>query len=409
MPGDTLFDIHQVIESHFKSDFVYPRGWLKELLFQKFEWVETNTLNFIIQSLLKYYIHLPTRIPLEWIVHSLGVSIATLPDSTLPITVKKVSQRAQEQRITRLSRRMKQELSAITILLKYPLKLLQTLEKEYLGIPTQDYGGQFEVLQFDGTSSWEGKVTLGLVYENDQKIKAYGPKRCIKSEVYSVLLEHIQSDLLYSTKIQHDTSHLRCQFIKGARTMQHTDSFRGNMESYLMPLGTGFTLFVRLWPNFKCSVIEIDGFYCIPFLFDSDGFCVLNFEVYSGSSNFRKIMLPRSDLQKAKPIGDLPFVVVGPKGTGLQIAPMKYKIETSPKNYAVISMQEAKEKMIPNSTIPHRTLKVITKQFEWGSFIAWRNIHWANGNFSCPCLSIFFRPLCENPTGANMANVIDLR
>jgi hypothetical protein len=56
------------------------------------------------------------------------------------------------------------------------------LEKPKLGVPQQDYGGQFEVLQFNGSSGLEGKVTLGLVYENAQKEKAYGRKLCIKSE-----------------------------------------------------------------------------------------------------------------------------------------------------------------------------------------------------------------------------------
>jgi hypothetical protein len=88
---------------------------------------------------------------------------------------------------------------------------------------------------------------------------------------------------------------------------------------------------------------------------------------------------------------------------------LKYQIESSPKNYPVISMEDAKLRMIPNKSFPTKNLQVIKKQFEWGSFIAWRNIHWANGDFSCPRLSIFFRPLRENPTGANMSNTVDLR
>jgi hypothetical protein len=197
-----------------------------------------------------------------------------------------VSNDAKRKQIYRQSQKMKQQLSAITILLNFPTKLLQGMENEHIGIPHFDYGGQFEVLQFVGNSVHEGKVTLGLAYENGQKEKAFGRKRCIKSESQVLLLEHIKRDLLRSKEIKHDTMHVRCQFIKGARTMQHTDSFRGNMESYLMPLGSNFELNVRLWPNFKCSVINIDGFLCIPFLFDSDSLCVLNFDYYEGSSKF---------------------------------------------------------------------------------------------------------------------------
>jgi hypothetical protein len=405
MPAYSLFDIHQVIESQHKSQFATSKGWLKETLVLKFDWVGETAIRFIIQALLNYYKYVPSTIPVEWIVFSLGEPTESSQDTRRSTQ----SPNALRQHLHRQKLKYKKQLSAIKILLNYPLKLLQTLEKQRLGVPTQDYGGQFEVLQFNGASGLEGKVTLGIAYENDQKVKAYGRKRCIKSEEQLLWLEHIQRDLLGSQTIEHDTSHLRCQFIKGARTMQHTDSFRGNMESYLMPLGVDFALYVKLWPNFKCSVIEIDGFQCIPFLFDSDGLCVLNFDVFQGSNKFRKILYPREALGKAKPIGDLPFVAVAPKGDGLQIAPMKYQIESSPKNYPVISMEEAKLRMIPNKSFPTKNLQVIKKQFEWGSFIAWRNIHWANGDFSCPRLSIFFRPLRENPTGANMSNTVDLR
>jgi hypothetical protein len=332
-----------------------------------------------------------------------------LDTATITTAVKAVSEQAQRQKIHRQRNKMKQRLSAITILLNYPIKLLQTIEKESLGIPQEDYGGQFEVLQFSGKNDLEGKVTLGLVYENDQKQKAYGRKRCLKSESKLLLLQHIKSDLLASKKIQHDTTHLICQFIKGTNIiMQHTDSFHGNKESYIMSLGIHFELCVCLWPNFKCSVIEINGFQCIPFLFDSDGLCVLNFQLFNGSSKFHKIKYPRAATRRVKPIGDLPFVAVAPKGNCLQIAPLQYQIEMSPRNYPVISMEEAKDRMIPNKSIPTKTLKVLSKQFEWGTFIAWCNIHWANGDFSCPHLSIFFCPLCENPTGANMLNIVDL-
>jgi hypothetical protein len=40
-------------------------------------------------------------------------------------------------------------------------------------LPQEDYGGQFEVLEFKENSGLEGKVSLGLVYENDQKEKVW--------------------------------------------------------------------------------------------------------------------------------------------------------------------------------------------------------------------------------------------
>jgi hypothetical protein len=91
MPSHSLFDIHQVIESQHKSQlatpkdtsqFATPKGWLKDTLVLKFDWVGQKTICFIIQTLLNYYIYVPTRIPFELIVFSLGESTESLKDTT---------------------------------------------------------------------------------------------------------------------------------------------------------------------------------------------------------------------------------------------------------------------------------------------------------------------------------------
>jgi hypothetical protein len=78
-----LFDIHQVTGSQHTSHLsTTPKGWLKDTLEQKFDWVEHTTILIIIQALVNYYRYKPSRIPFEWILSSLGVLIESLELTT---------------------------------------------------------------------------------------------------------------------------------------------------------------------------------------------------------------------------------------------------------------------------------------------------------------------------------------
>jgi hypothetical protein len=77
-----LFEIHQVIESQYTSEFANPKGWLKDTLVLNFDWVGQKMICFIIYMLFNYCRHQPTRIFFEWIVDSLGQSTEILQDTT---------------------------------------------------------------------------------------------------------------------------------------------------------------------------------------------------------------------------------------------------------------------------------------------------------------------------------------
>ena len=63
-----------------------------------------------------------------------------------------------------------------------------------------------------------------------------------------------------------DIAYMRVQFMRGARTVLHTDSFRGGMKSSLILLKYAYKLIIQLFP----SVILIHDFLCISFHLDKE-------------------------------------------------------------------------------------------------------------------------------------------
>jgi hypothetical protein len=94
------------------------------------------------------------------------------------------------------------------------------------GVSDTDYGGHFQTLNCTNLNG--GKLSIGLCYKNDKKSLATGTEICINSKKYLSLLKLIESSIKESTKIYHPTTFLRAQFLYGAETQKHTDSFRGN-------------------------------------------------------------------------------------------------------------------------------------------------------------------------------------
>jgi hypothetical protein len=143
-----------------------------------------------------------------------------------------------------------------------PFKDLQRMAINSQGVSHVDYGGHF--LTLNCTDAHGGKLTVGFYYENDQKRVAYGAPMCKKSKKYLFLLNLIESSIKESTNIDHPTSFLRAQFLYGAYTQKHTDSFRGNWYSYIMAFDEGYELSILLFPNFRTSVVEVSGSNYIP-------------------------------------------------------------------------------------------------------------------------------------------------
>jgi len=183
---------------------------------------------------------------------------------------------------------------------QFPLKDLKRLSVASQGVAVKDYGGHFQTL--NTTNPKGGKLTIGLVYENDQKSIANKKLMCEESKKHLTLLKLVESSLVVSTKISHPTTYLRAQFLYGAQTKHHTDSFRGNWFSYIIAFDAGYRLTVQVFPNFRTSVVEVCGTNYIPLSYNSEkGFLALTFEP---NQPMKRVILPPDSHNHCKPVVD---------------------------------------------------------------------------------------------------------
>ena len=281
---------------------------------------------------------------------------------------------------------------------QFPFKDLKRLAVASQGVSVKDYGGHFQTL--NTTHPKGGKLTIGLVYENDQKSIATGKSMCQDSKKHLTLLKLIECSLLASTKIAHPTTYLRAQFLFGAQTKLHTDSFRGNWLSYIIAFDAGYRLTVLLFPNFRTSVVEVCGTNYIPLSYNSEqGFLAITFEP---NQPMKRVILPSDSYKDCKPVGEFNFVVVGVKANGkIQVAPLGYEYARTPKEYTHLTQEQAFEKMTVKKTKPYRVYKTFDKVGVWNEFVAWQHIHWLSSGDNVRRISVFFRPLREVPTANN--------
>jgi hypothetical protein len=182
----------------------------------------------------------------------------------------------------------------------FPFKDLQRMAVGSQGVSHMDYGGHF--FTPNCTDAHGGKLTIGFFYENDQKILVHGTPMCQNSKKYLFLLRLIKSSIKESTNIDHPTTFLRAQFLYGAYTQKHTDSFTGNWYSYIIAFAKGFELSILLFPNFRTSVVEVSGSNYIPLSYSpQNGFLAIIFEV---NQPMRRVILHPNAYKTCKPVGD---------------------------------------------------------------------------------------------------------
>lgn len=320
------------------------------------------------------------------------------------------------------------ELAPSASALKRPLKT------EHLGTH-HDHGGHQKALNFPMNSNLKasGNLSIGLVYDGEwkekSKIAGNGVKeRCNKSDqhidfllIIEEALETILKGKLWKeAKVKWDglavlvRKSMRVSVLVGARTLAHTDSYRGNTPNFLYivkkaddPQGC---LVYDTFPKFKSSVVSIHGKLYVP-------------HSYSEASN--EVRCIGSDPQNSKkptfyvfncdvidamlPYGDLPYGIVGWKVNGkIQVIPFReeQKLYSSPFNFHEVSWDDlistASQKCNQVHKKPRRRIVDLDKYNEWQIFMAWQYRHWWVGNNMLMRFHAFFRTMRQASPSSNV-------
>ena len=270
-----------------------------------------------------------------------------------------------------------------------------------------------------------GTLTIGLVYDGDwkQKSKLAGKgekQRCNVSERFLPFLltvrEMVMPFLEEELKLWVDDS-LRINILCGARTLSHTDSYRGNTPNLLyipggQPGATGCLMY-DTFPRFKCSVVTIHGEYYIPHNYSEasgEVRCIGEDPERKGFPIF--VIFPMDALDAMLPVGDLSFGVVGWKRNGdINVIP-EYEgvcLYTKPANggatiFLTKRWQEIIDEAKSNPVLkrPRKRIVTLGDTDKWMQFRAYQYRHWWTGNPNLVRYHVFFRTVREVPTCSNI-------
>lgn len=276
-----------------------------------------------------------------------------------------------------------------------------------------------------------GTLTIGLVYEGDWKrdSKTAGKGQrvmCKQSEKYLSFLLQVKEMLLdhpniHSTVKLNIDECLRVNALYGARTLRHTDSFKGNTPNALFIRSgnqePGYLLYDR-FPEFKSSVVKISvgaaGYkYFVPHSYSeaSDEIrCIGENPNKPGFPIF--YIFPSSMIDAMEPVGKLGFAVVGWKANGkIQVvddsgectiyrAPLTFNEYTWAQ---LLYFAEENARMHPEQRKkPFIRIVILSKTDTWMVFDAWRYRHWWEGNHMVIRYHAFFRSIRQTPTSSNI-------
>jgi hypothetical protein len=326
-------------------------------------------------------------------------------------------------------------------------ELKKPYSKEHVGKTKVDYGGHQKALNFplpdpemgevqlalvgDPTSMHNtnnsidsvvnriGDLSIGLVYEGDWKAKSkYAGKgvrkMCLKSEQYLDFLLHVKEMLhpmVHSTlQLLMDDS-LRVNILCGARTLAHTDSYRGNTPNMLYIVGNpkeepGWLCYDP-FPRFKVSVVKIKGHYFIPHSYSEASNEVRCIGAHPNKPNKVFFYIFQSNvIDCMEPVGDLPYGVVGWKANGdIQVVP-EYEgvcLYTKPLIFQTYKWDYVLRDAFANPAVkPWKRIVRLDLTDRWMQFQAYTYRHWWTGNNMVVRYHAFFRTVREVPTSSNV-------
>ena len=180
-----------------------------------------------------------------------------------------------------------------------------------------------------------GTLTIGLVYEGDWKadsrLAGKGQRQMCKISEQHLHFLFLVKEMLYPKL--HPTLQplvdetLRVNILCGAKTLAHTDSFRGNTPNFVYILQQpgvqpGYLCY-DVFPVFKYSVVKLFGKYFIPHSFSqasNECKCIGEHPTKPNHPYFYVFLADVIDIME--PYGDLDFGVMGWTANGMiQVVP----------------------------------------------------------------------------------------
>lgn len=279
-----------------------------------------------------------------------------------------------------------------------------------------NYGGHQLSLGFDlaGDELLDDQVvgtrSLGQRYENEHTVRLRGREMCVFSEKHIEFLKAIHSSIFYQyPKMRKITDQfMRVNLVAGAKTSPHTDTMRGATPNYFLvdaPANDNsipFCLQVRKFPNFKTSVVLLDGKLFIPHKQKRSHLILIGLK----NDNPHYYVYPTETIEKLEAYGDtVGYIVVGIKKNQLQLMSDEYKVYETTKEMPLISIQDVFDiaKRNPRKK-PATMFSYHSKPGMWHTFVGWKHSHnlLQGTDHRGKRIHVFYRPVREETSAARL-------
>ena len=298
----------------------------------------------------------------------------------------------------------------------FPPNGLDKVKADCLCDTNVNYGGHQFSLAFDlcEDGSFEdyvvGTRSLGLRYENEHSVKYWGNDMCLFSRKHINFLNAIHSSIqMKFTELKRLTNdYMRVNLVAGALTSAHTDTMRGATPNFFMVEKAAndekipFCLLVRMFPNFKTSIVRLDGELFIPHKQKRSHLILIGLK----NGNPHYFVYPTKYIEKLEPYGDLKgIIVVGIKGKKLQVMSDEYKVYTTTATMDTITYRTAFELATKHpAKKPFQMNKYYDKPEVWHKFVGWKHSHMlvTNCDHRLRRIHVFYRPVREETSAARL-------
>jgi hypothetical protein len=298
----------------------------------------------------------------------------------------------------------------------FPKKGLDRLKANCLCDTNVNYGGHQLSLGFDLTDitpltdQLVGTRSLGLRYENEHTVHLRGREMCPYSAQNIDFLKSVHSSIHYRyPKLRTTTKeYMRVNLVAGAKTSPHTDTMRGATPNFFaVEKGeedgtTPFCLQVRKFPNFKTSVVLLDGNMFIPHKQKRSHLILIGLK----EDKPHYYVYPTETIEKLEAYGDIKsYIVVGIKEEKLQVMPDEYAVYNSTQSMPLISINDIFQIAKENpATKPKRLFSYLSEPGRWHCFYGWKHSHnILNGcDYRKRRIHVFYRPVREETSSARL-------